>query len=137
MILDDLQWPDPREAVYALLDGADTPQGRVTARYEQAADHLGQPVGPWPEAVIWTASTSTGEIDRAHEVVVEVFSPRGPEALQTAEALVRLVAGVDVSAGGVYVDLIQVRTGPDDIPYQHPVLAKTAFTLDVVVRPID
>lgn len=136
-MLDDLAWPDPRDLIYALLDSLDTVSGPLAPRYEQAANEYGEALGPWPEAVIYTSSTTEGYIDRVHAVSVDVYAPRGPDALRTAEQAVRALVGTDLQAGGVYADRVGVRTGPVEVPYPHPSITQVTFSLDVTVRPID
>lgn len=136
-MLDDLSWPDPRDLVYALLDGAPTATGALTPRYEQAADAYGQAVGPWPEAVIYTTAVTEGYVDRVVTLQVDVYADRGPSALRTAEDALRALVGTDVEAGGVYADRVAIRTGPVEIPYAHPTITQVTASLDVTVRPID
>lgn len=136
-MFDDLEWPDPRELVFALLDGLDTATGALTPRYEQAADAYGQAVGPWPEAVIYITGSTEGAIDRVYVVSLDVYAPRGPEALRTAEQAHRALVGTDVEAGGVYADAVRTRTGPVEVPHPDPNITRITSSLDVVVRPID
>lgn len=136
-MLDDLDWPDPRDAVYALLDGLDTVSGPLTPMYEQAADASGQIAGPWPQAVIYITSTTEGYVDRVCTVTLDVYAQRGPEALRTAEQAHRALVGTDVQAGGVYCDSIRTRTGPVEIPFSSPTITRVTSSLDVTVRPID
>lgn len=134
-MIDALVFPDARAVLFDLIDGHDHPDGTVHAFYQQPADAMGRPVGPYPVAVIYATGGTEGYVDRVDRVTVEVYAP-GEQAVRTLESIKASIVGDNIETPSGFVDSIRTLTVPADIPYQSDTLNKATASFEVTSRPL-
>ena len=134
-MIDALVFPDARAVLFDLIDGHEHPDGVVHAFYQQPADELGAPEGPFPVAVIYATGGSEGYVDRVDRVTVEVFAPM-PVAVRVLESIRASIVGDNIETPSGFVDEIRTLTVPVDVPYPSATLSKATASFEVVSRPV-
>ena len=114
-IVEHLVFPNTRDVLYELIDGAEFAGRTVTAYYQLPVDYSMQAQGS-PVVLIYTAGGTQGWIDRVDRATVEVYAP-GTAAVEVAEGIAAAVVGQghDLAAG--YVDEIVCDITPHDVPH--------------------
>ena len=132
-------FPDTRAAILSLIDGttheALGQSHTVTAWYHQPADDYGQPVGDFPQAVVYATGGTEGWVDRVDQITVELFAARGELAVRVLESIKDAITGENIETPEGFLDTVAVRTVPVDVPYQNASLSKAQMALEVITRP--
>lgn len=134
-MIDALVFPDTRDALFDLIDGATHLGQPVKAVYQLPADSRGAIKGPFPIALIYGSGGNRGFVDRVDRRTVEVYAP-GQQALNVLESISASICGEDIETPSGYLDKIEQDVTPDDVPYQSDTLNKAVATFLVTSRPI-
>ena len=135
-MIEALVFPDTRDALFDLVNGARHLGESVRAVYQLPADEYGALQGPFPVALIYGApGGKTGFVDRVDRRTIEVYAP-GQEAVNTLESISSSICGDDIETPSGYIDKIEVDVDPEDVPYQSDTLNKAVATFLVTSRPI-
>lgn len=133
-MIDALVFPDARDALFDLIDGAEHLGESVTAVYQIPADDYGAIQGPFPIALIYITGGTGGFVDRVDRATVEVYAP-GQLAVNTLESISASIIGSDIETPSGFLDSIEADVTPADIPYQSDTLNKAVATFLVTSRP--
>jgi len=135
-MIDALVFPDTRDALFDLIDGATHLGQPVRAVYQIPADDYGAIQGPFPVALIYVTGGTRGFVDRVDRATIEVYAP-GQAAVNTLESIAASIIGEDIETGSGFIDKIEADITPADIPYQSDTLNKATATFLVTSRPIN
>ena len=136
-MIDALVFPDARDALFDLINGATHLGEPVRAVYQLSADtSTGAVQGPFPVALIYATGGTKGFVDRVDRATVEVYAP-GQQAVNTLESIAASIVGTDIETPSGYIDGIEQDVVPVDVPYQSDTLNKAAATFLVTSRPIN
>lgn len=135
-MIDALVFPDVRDALFDLIDGAVHLGAPVKAVYQLPADDYGAIQGPFPLALIYTAGGTKGFVDRVERATVELYAP-GQAAVNSLESISASIIGSDIETPSGYIDSIEADITPADVPYQSDTLNKAVASFLVTVRPIN
>ena len=134
-MIDALVFPDVRDALFDLVDGAVHEGEPVKAVYQLPADGYGAVQGPFPVALIYTTGGTKGFVDRVDRATIEVYAP-GQQAVNTLESISASILGSDIETPSGYIDSIEADITPADTPYQSDTLNRAVATFLVTVRPV-
>lgn len=134
-MIDALVFPDTRDALFDLIDGATHLGQPVRAVYQIPADDYGAIQGPFPVALIYVTGGTRGFVDRVDRATIEVYAP-GQAAVNTLESISASIIGEDIETGSGFIDKIEADITPADIPYQSDTLNKATATFLVTSRPL-
>ena len=134
-MIDALVFPDTRDALFDLIDGATHLGEPVRAVYQIPADDYGAIQGPFPVALIYVTGGTRGFVDRVDRATIEVYAP-GQAAVNTLESISASIIGEDIETGSGFIDKIEADITPADIPYQSDTLNKATATFLVTSRPL-
>jgi len=134
-MIDALVFPDTRDALFDLIDGATHLGEPVRAVYQLPADDYGVLQGPFPIALIYVTGGTRGYVDRVDRATIEVYAP-GQAAVNTLESISASIIGEDIETGPGYIDKVEADITPADIPYQSDTLNKATATFLVTARPL-
>jgi len=135
-MIEALVFPDTRDALFDLINGATHLGETVTAGYVIPADTYGAIQGPFPFALIYTTGGTKGFIDRVDRATVEVYAP-GQQAVNTLESIFASIIGADIETPSGHLDGIESDIMPVDVPYQSDTLNRATGSLLVTSRPIN
>lgn len=133
-MIDALIFPDSRDALFDLIDGAAHLGQPVKAVYQLPANSYGAIEGPFPLALIYVTGGTRGFVDRVDRATVEVYAP-GQQALNTLESISASVIGDAIDTPSGFIDGISADITPADVPYQSDTLNKAVATFLVTSRP--
>jgi hypothetical protein len=134
-MIDALLFPDTRDALFDLINGATHLGEPVNAVYQIPADSYGALQGPFPVALIYVNGGTRGFIDRVDRATIEVYAP-GQQAINTLESIAASIIGTDIETPSGFIDSISADITPADVPYQSDTLNKAVATFLVTSRPI-
>lgn len=135
-MIEALVFPDARDALFDLIDGATHLGEPVRAVYQLSADTTtGAVQGPYPVAMIYTTGGTKGFVDRVDRATIEVYAP-GQQAVSTLESISASIIGTGIETPSGYLDGIEADIVPTDVPYQSDTLNKATATFLVTSRPI-
>ncbi|UKA59160.1 hypothetical protein [Arthrobacter sp. FW306-2-2C-D06B] len=135
-MIDALLFPDARDALYDLIDGATHLGKPVHATYQLQADNVtGAIKGPFPVALIYVTGGTRGFVDRVDRATIELYAP-GQQAINTLESIAASIIGEDIETPSGFIDKIEQDITPADVPYQSDTLNKAIATFLVTSRPI-
>lgn len=134
-MIDALIFPDTRDALFDLIDGATHLGQPVRAVYQIPADEYGAIQGPFPVALIYVTGGTKGFVDRVDRATIEVYAP-GQQAVNTLESISASIIGTDIETPSGFIDSIEADITPADIPYQSDTLNKATATFLVTSRPL-
>jgi hypothetical protein len=134
-MIDALVFPDTRDALFDLIDGATHLGQPVRAVYQLPADDYGVIEGPFPVALIYVTGGTRGFVDRVDRATIEVYAP-GQQAVNTLESIGASIVGDSIETPSGYLDGIEFDITPADIPYQSDTLNKAVATFLVTSRPL-
>lgn len=134
-MIDALVFPDTRDALFDLLDGARHLGQPVRAVYQIPADEYGAIKGPFPVALIFVTGGTRGFLDRVDRATIEVYAP-GQSAVNTLESISASIIGDGIETPSGFIDSIEADVTPADIPYQSDTLNKATATFLVTSRPL-
>ena len=135
-MIEALVFPDARDALFDLIDGASHDGATVKAVYQLPADGYGTIQGPFPLALIYTTGGTKGFVDRVDRATIEVYAS-GQQAVNTLESIIASIVGTDIETPSGYLDGIESDIVPADVPYQSDTLNKAIATVMVTSRPIN
>lgn len=135
-MIDALIFPDARDSLFDLIDGATHEGSPVRAVYQIPADSYGAIQGPFPIALIYTTGGTKGFVDRVDRATIEVYA-EGQQALNTLESIGASIIGSDIGTPSGFLDSIEAESVPADTPYQSDTLNKAVATFLVTSRPIN
>lgn len=134
-MIDALIFPDTRDALFDLIDGATHEGATVRAVYQLPADNYGAITGPYPLALIYTTGGTKGFVDRVDRATIEVYAP-GQQAVNTLESIFASIIGTDIETPSGHLDGIEADIMPVDVPYQSDTLNRATGSLLVTSRPL-
>lgn len=134
-MIDALLFPDTRDALFDLIDGATHLGQPVRAVYQIPADSYGSIQGPFPLALIYVTGGTRGFIDRVDRATIEVYAP-GQQAVNTLESITASIIGSDIETPSGHLDGIEQDITPADVPYQSDTINKATATFLVTSRPL-
>jgi len=134
-MIDALVFPDTRDALFDLIDGATHLGQPVRAVYQIDANEYGAIKPPFPMVLIYVTGGTRGFVDRVDRATLEVYAP-GQQALSTLESISASIIGSDIETPSGYIDSIAADITPTDVPYQSDTLNKAAATFLVTSRPL-
>lgn len=134
-MIDALLFPDARDALFDLIDGATHLGEPVKAVYQIPADSYGAIQGPFPLALIYVTGGTRGFVDRVDRATIEVYAP-GQQAVSTLESIAASIIGDDIETPSGFLDKIEQDITPADVPYQSDTLNKAVGTFLVTSRPL-
>ena len=125
-------YPQARDAIFALLDGHTLAGHVLTVYYRLGVDYKSH----LPAVLIYHLGGSEGYIDRTDRVGVDVYATEGTPALDILEQIRDLlVPGPhDTSAG--FIDDVAVESLPVDTPYADPAVSFAQMVVRVTARPL-
>ena len=135
-MIDALVFPDTRDCLFDLIDGAEHLGERVKAVYQLPADAYGSLTGPFPVALIYTLGGTRGFVDRVDRATVEVYAP-GQQALDTLESISASIVGDSIETPSGFLDSIEADQTPADVPYPSDTLNKAVASFLVTSRPVN
>lgn len=136
-MIEALIFPDARDALFDLIDGATHLGAPVRAVYQLQADNVtGAIEGPYPVALIYVTGGTRGFVDRVDRATIELYAP-GQQALNTLESISASIIGSGIETPSGYIDGIAAEITPADVPYQSDTLNKATATFLVTSRPIN
>jgi hypothetical protein len=135
-MIDALAFPDTRDALFDLIDGASHLGQPVRAVYQIPADPYGAITGPFPVVLIYVTGGTRGFVDRVDRATIEVYAP-GQQAVNTLESIAASIIGTDIETPSGHLDGIEQDITPADIPYQSDTLNKAVATFLVTSRPFN
>jgi hypothetical protein len=134
-MIDALVFPDTREALFDLINGATHLGKPVLAGYQIPANDYGAIQGPFPLALIYVNGGTLGFLDRVDRATIELYAP-GQQAVNTLESISASIIGSDIETPSGYIDSIAADITPADVPYQSDTLNKATATFLVTSRPL-
>lgn len=134
-MIEALVFPDARDALFDLIDGATHLGEPVKAVYQLPADGYGTIQGPFPLALIYVTGGTRGFVDCVDRATIEVYAP-GQQAVNTLHSISASIIGTDIETPSGYLDGIEQDIVPADVPYQSDTLNKATATFLVTSRPI-
>lgn len=134
-MIDALLFPDTRDALFDLINGATHLGEPVNAVYQIPADSYGAIQGPFPVALIYVNGGTRGFVDRVDRATIEVYAP-GQQAINTLESIAASIIGTDIETPSGFIDSISADITPADVPYQSDTLNKAVATFLVTSRPL-
>lgn len=134
-MIDALVFPDVRDALYDLIDGATHEGAAVSAVYQLPANDYGAIQGPFPVALIYTNGGTKGFVDRVDRATIEVYA-EGQQAINTLESISASIIGSDIDTPSGFIDSIAADITPADVPYQSDTLNKAVASFLVTSRPL-
>lgn len=134
-MIDALVFPDVRDALFDLIDGASHLGEPVRAVYQLPADSYGSLQGPFPVALIYVTGGTRGFVDRVDRVTIEVYAP-GTQAVNTLESISASIIGTDIETPSGHLDGIEADVTPADVPYQSDTINKAVASFLVTSRPL-
>lgn len=134
-MIDALVFPDTRDALFDLIDGATHLGSNVRAVYQVPADSYGAIKGPFPIALIYTNGGTMGFLDRVDRATIEVYA-EGQQAINTLESISASIIGTDIETPSGHLDGIEADITPADVPYQSDTLNKAVASFLVTSRPL-
>lgn len=134
-MIDALVFPDVRDALYDLIDGAMHEGAAVRAVYQLPANDYGAIQEPFPVALIYTTGGTKGFVDRVDRATIEVYA-EGQQAINTLESISASIIGSDIDTPSGFIDSIAADITPADVPYQSDTLNKAVASFLVTSRPI-
>jgi hypothetical protein len=134
-MIDSLLFPDTRDALFDLINGATHLGEPVKAVYQIPADSYGAIQGPFPVALIYVTGGNRGFYDRVDRLTIEVYAP-GQQAVNTLESISASIIGDSIDTPSGFIDSIEADITPADVPYQSDTLNKAVGTFLVTSRPI-
>lgn len=134
-MIDALLFPDTRDALFDLINGATHLGQPVRAVYQIPADTYGAIQGPFPVALIYVNGGTRGFVDRVDRATIEVYAP-GQQAVNTLESIAASIIGTDIETPSGYIDGIAADVTPADVPYQSDTINKAIGTFLVTARPL-
>jgi hypothetical protein len=134
-MIDALVFPDARDALFDLIDGATHLGEPVRAVYQIPAASYGAIMGPFPLVLIYTTGGTKGFVDRVDRATIEVYAP-GQQAVNTLESISASIIGTSIETPSGYLDGIESDIVPADVPYQSDTLNRATATFLVTSRPI-
>jgi len=134
-MIDALIFPDARDALFDLIDGATHLGQPVRAVFQLPADKLGALLGPFPLALIYTSGGTQGFVDQVDRATIEVYAP-GQQAVETLKSISASILGTDIETPAGFIDSIEPDIKPDEVPYQSDTLNKASATFLVTARPL-
>lgn len=135
-MIDALVFPDARDALFDLIDGATHEGESVRAVYQLPADDYGAIEGPFPIALVYVTGGTKGFVDRVDRATIEVYAP-GQQAVNTLESISASIIGSDIETPSGFIDSVESDVTPADVPYQSDTLNKAVGTFLVTSRPIN
>ena len=135
-MIEALVFPDARDALFDLIDGATHLGEPVKAVYQLPADGYGKIQGPFPLALIYTTGGTKGFVDRVDRATIEVYAA-GQQAVNTLESISASIIGSNIDTPSGFLDGIESDVVPADVPYQSDTLNKATATFLVTSRPIN
>ena len=133
-MIDALIFPDTRDALFDLINGATHLGETVTAGYQIPAGPYGA-IKDTPFALIYTTGGTKGFIDRVDRATIEVYAP-GQQAVNMLESIAASIIGTDIETPSGHLDGIEQSTTPSDVPYQSDILNRATATFLVTSRPL-
>ena len=134
-MIETLTFPDTRDALFDLIDGASHLGSPVKAVYQIPANSYGAIQGPFPVALIYVTGGTRGFVDRADRATIEVYAP-GQQAVNTLESISASIIGEAIDTPSGFIDAISADITPADIPYQSDTINKAVGTFLVTSRPL-
>jgi hypothetical protein len=134
-MIDALVFPDTRDALFDLIDGAIHLGQPVRAVYQLPADSYGVLQGPFPVALIYVTGGTRGFVDRVDRATIEVYAP-GQQAENALESIAASIVGTDIGTPSGFIDSIEQDITPADVPYQSDTINKAVATFLVTSRPL-
>jgi hypothetical protein len=134
-MIDALVFPDTRDALFDLIDGATHLGQPVRAVYQLPADSYGAIKGPFPIALLYVTGGTRGFVDRVDRATIEVYAP-GQAAVNTLESISASIIGDGIETPSGFIDSIEADITPAEVPYQSDTLNKATATFLVTSRPI-
>lgn len=134
-MIDSLVFPDTRDCLFDLIDGATHLGETVRAVYQIPAGDYGEIQGPFPLALIYVTGGNRGFVDRVDRATIEVYAP-GTKAVETLESIAASITGSSIETPSGFIDSIDQDVTPADIPYQSDTLNKALASFLVTSRPI-
>ena len=134
-MIDALVFPDTRDCLFDLIDGATHLGAPVRAVYQIPAGDYGEIAGPYPLALIFVTGGTRGFVDRVDRATIEVYAP-GQQAVNTLESISASIIGSDIETPSGHLDGIEADITPADVPYQSDTLNKAVATFLVTSRPL-
>jgi hypothetical protein len=134
-MIDALVFPDTRDALFDLIDGAVHLGEPVRAVYQLPADDYGALQGPFPIALIYVTGGTRGFVDQVDRATIEVYAP-GQDAERTLVSIAASIIGTDIETGSGFIDSIEADITAADVPYQSDTLNKATATFLVTARPL-
>ena len=133
-MIDALVFPDSRDALFDLIEGATHLGAPVKAVYQVPANSYGAIEGPFPLALIYVTGGNRGFVDRVDRATIEVYAP-GQQAVSTLESISASIIGEAIDTPSGFIDDISADITPADVPYQSDTLNKAVATFLVTSRP--
>ncbi|MHA7210794.1 hypothetical protein [Arthrobacter sp. MDT1-65] len=134
-MIDALVFPDVRECLSDLIDGAEHLGESVRFVWYLPADSYGSIQGPFPIVQVVQGAGTEGYVDRVDRVTLECYAP-GTDAVNVLESVKASICGDGIDTPHGYLDSIFVVSTPVDVPYQSDTLNKAVAIFDVTSRPI-
>jgi hypothetical protein len=135
-MIDALVFPDTRDCLFDLINGAAHLGREVHAVYQLQADSFGTLTGPFPVALIYTGGGTRGFVDRVDRATIEVYAP-GQQALDTLESIIASIIGDSIETPSGFLDSIEQDQTPADVPYPSDTLNKAVASFLVTSRPVN
>lgn len=135
-MIEALVFPDVRDCLFDLIDGANHLGKPVRAVYQLSADDYGTLTGPFPVALVYTGGGNRGFVDRVDRATIELYAP-GQQAVDTLESISASITGNDIETPSGFLDSIEQDQVPADVPYPSDTLNKAVATFLVTSRPVN
>ncbi|WP_028265934.1 hypothetical protein [Arthrobacter sp. MA-N2] len=134
-MIDALVFPDTREVLFDLIDGAQHLGKPVRVVYQLPADSYGALKGPFPLALVYSGGGTRGFVDQVDRATIELYAP-GQQAVSTLVSISASIIGTDIDTPSGFIDSIEADITSADVPYQSDTLNKAVATFLVTSRPI-
>ena len=135
-MIDALVFPDTRDALFDLIDGATHLGEPVKAVYQIPAGDYGEIKGPFPVALIYVTGGTRGFLDRVDRATIEVYAP-GQAGSQHARIRRCIASSARTSKPRRDTSTAsRPDVTPADVPYQSDTLNKAVATFLVTSRPL-
>lgn len=134
-MIDALIFPDTRDALFDLIDGATHLGEPVRCVYQIPADKYGAILGPFPIALVYSGGGNRGFVDQVDRATIELYAP-GQQAVNTLVSISASIIGTDIETPSGFIDSIEANVTPADVPYQSDTINKAVATFLVTSRPI-
>lgn len=129
------EWMDVREAFKAHISSIDFHGKGIRPVYHQLVDDYGAPLGPFPQVVIYSAMETRSYVDQLDRVTLHAYTDLG-EAQATLQAVIADFPAYGFETDAGYLDSVEIRNGPELLPYPSDVFDQATVTLEVVHRPL-